>query len=229
MAKKNLKQASKKSIYESRVQQLDGLGSNLSEFLQEESMSALEKVAVDFIARVQENINNEPAGMVKTGKMSDIRIKAEDGSLDITGVKHLIYQDRGVNGFVNKLYQTPHSYTDKMPPVQVFIDYIKENNLRLRNNETYYGDPSKTKELTEEQQIKKAAWGMAVNVFKNGFKPRKIFSKEIPQLIEEAKIQVSNFAVQSIKQYLAGVKPSAERVILPKKIIPAKKSKPKKK
>lgn len=213
MAKNNLKAATKKSIYESNVKKLDALGKPLGDFIKEESFSVIEGVVGDFILRVQENINSEK-DMVTTGGIAKIDIKAENGAVNVYANKWLLYQDRGVNGSKKKLYNTPHAYSDKMPPVQVFKDWIKRKNINLVNNEKYdrVEGASPFKELTEEQQINKAAWGMATKVFQEGFRPRNILSKEYPQLIEDLTKQVANFCVQAVVQNI-DVKESAKRII----------------
>jgi hypothetical protein len=210
----NLKQATKKSLNEANVAKLDNLGADIGEFIQEKGLTVIENVIGDFIERVHKNIN-ETKGMVTTGKINDITMAAENGSVNVYAHKWLIYQDRGVNGSKNPQYNTPHKYTNKMPPVAVFKQWIKDKNIRLVNNHKYKGDDSPFKELTEEQQINNAAWGMATKVFREGFKPRNVYSKEIPKLIEDLSNEVGNFCVQAIVQYI-DVKPDAQRVILPK-------------
>lgn len=207
----NLKTATKKSILEAKVQQLDNLGTDIKDFLQVESMSLIESIVGDFILRVQDNINKED-DMVTTGKINDITIQASDGSVNVLAHRWLIYQDRGVNGSVKKLYNTPHAFTDRMPPVQVFKDWIKNKNIRLENNAKYKGKESPFKDMTEEEQINSAAWGMAKKVFKEGFKPRNIYSKEIPKLVDDLEKEIADFTVQCLIQAI-DVKPSAKRII----------------
>jgi hypothetical protein len=209
----NFKKVTKKAIHQQKVESLDTLGQDLDQFLFQESFTVVESVLGDFVLRVQDNINKEE-GMVTTGSISDIDIKAENGAVNVYANSWLLFQDRGVNGSVKKLYNTPHSYTDKKPPVQVFKDWIKRKNINLIRNEEFRGEPSPFKELTEEQMINKAAWGMATKVFQEGFKPRNIYSKEIPQLVEELQVEIADFTVQSIMQSI-NVKPSAKRVITP--------------
>ena len=209
----SLKQATKKSIHQSKVQQLDDLGTDIKEFIEQESLSVIENIVGDFIERVHTNINNEK-GMVTTGGINQITVKAENNQVNIYANKWLIYQDRGVNGSQEKLYDTPHSYTSKMPPVDVFKDWIKDKNIRLINNTKLRGEPSPFAHLSEEEQINKVAWGMAKNVFKKGFKPRNIYSKEIPQLVKDLTKEIADFSVQSIIQNI-DVKESTKRIITP--------------
>lgn len=206
----NRQQASQRAIQESRVQQLDNLGTAQSEF--EDKLTVIENVLGSFITRVKENIDKE-TDMVTTGAISNITLKAEGESVNVMGSPHLIYQDRGVNGSKEKLYDTPHSYTDKMPPVDVFIEWIKRKHINLKNNEKYSYKKPPFKELTEEEEIEKAAWGMAKKVFNEGFRPRNLYSKEIPKLVEDLKEQLTGFAVQQIVQAI-NVKESAKRIII---------------
>lgn len=208
---KNLKGASKAAIYRSNVEKVGQLGTSRDMF--EESLSVVEQVVGEFIDRVQENINKEK-NFVTTGKINEITIQSKDGVINVYAHPHLIYQDRGVNGSKKKLYDTPHSYTDKMPPVQVFKDWIKEKKLFLtdkndehRKYDDRLSDKEKSqdrpfKELTEDEKIEKAAWGMAQKVFQEGFKPRKIYSKEIPKLIEDLQKELTDFAIQQIENQI---------------------------
>lgn len=207
---KNLQQASKKAIHESKVSELDSLGSDMADF-DEFSLSAIEFIAGEFISRVLDNIDSED--MIISGKIADIQLQVEDNSVNIYAASHLIYQDRGVNGAKEKRYDTVHSYTDKMPPVEIFKNFIKQKNLSLRNNATYYGKESPFKGLSKEEQINQAAWGMAMNIFNYGFKPRNIYSKEIPKLVSDLEEQIPNFVMQQVSQQI-NVKPSAVRIIL---------------
>lgn len=210
----NKKQATKKSQYEAKVKHLDALGTDIKEFIQQESMSKVEEILGRFIERIHTNIDNEK-DMVTTGSINDITLQAEGNKINVIGTKHLLFQDRGVNGAVKKKYNTPHAYTDKMPPVQVFVDWIKRKNINLVNNHKYKGDGSPFEHMTEDERINSAAWGMAKKVYKEGFKPRKIYSKEIPKLIKDLKKEITDFTIQAITQVI-DVKPSAQRTIIKK-------------
>jgi len=212
MSKQNFKQATKRSKYLANVDKLNQFGTSTNEFVDTESV--VEGILGDFVLRVQENINKE-AGMVTTGSISEIEVKAENGQVNVYANPWLVYQDRGVNGAKKKLYNTPHAYTDKRPPVGVFKQWIKDKNIRLVNNEKYKGEASPFKELTEDEQITKAAWGMATKVYNEGFKPRKIYSKEIPKLVDDLANELGDFMIQALNQVI-DVKESAKRNIISK-------------
>jgi hypothetical protein len=96
------------------------------------------------------------------------------------------------------MFDTPFSYKDKMPPVQPFIDYIKNKNIQLRDNTKYGGEESPFKDLTEDEQIERVAWAMARKVFLYGFKPRRIISKEVEQLKQDVINQIGKAAANSV-------------------------------
>lgn len=208
---KSLKQASKKAIYESKVQQLDSLGTDVGEFIQSEGMTVVEQILGQFIERVHENINREK-NFVTTGSINDITLEAGNGVVNVLAHPHLIYQDRGVNGAVSALYDTPHRYTDKMPPVDVIKQWIKDKKLFLTDKNDYHRkfddrlSPTEKakerpfKELTEDEKINNAAWGIATKIYQQGMKPRKIYSKEIPRLVEDLQQELGDFVVQQINQ-----------------------------
>lgn len=212
---KNRKQASKASIYRSKVKELDNLGTNPQEFLEAGTMSIIEEILGDFILRVQDNINKQK-DMVVTGKISDIDLQAQDGVINVMANKHLIFQDRGVNGAVIKKYDTPHAYSDKRPPVSVFREWIKRKNINLANSRKMgFEERSDFEDMTEDKAINAAAWAMATKVFKEGFKGHKVYSKEIPQLIKDLEKEIADFAVQYLVQQV-DVKPEAKRVVIKK-------------
>lgn len=212
MATRDFKKVTKKAVHEAKVSQLDTIGTDIESFLEQGSLSVVENILGEFIERVHANINNEP-DFVTTGQINEIEMKQEGTSVNVYAFPHLLYQDRGVNGSEKKLYDTVHSYTDKRPPVYVFKNWIKTNNIQLRDNEKFEGKASPFKELDEDSKINSAAWGMSTKIFKEGFKPRKVYSKEIPQLIQDLSTQIAGFTAQSIIQFI-DVKPEAKQVII---------------
>ncbi len=220
MPKQNRAQASKKSQYEAKVSQLDSLGTNAGEFVQQEGMTAIENACGEFIDRVQANIESHP-NMITTGGISDITLVSKDGGIEIHANKQLIFQDRGVNGSVVQLYDTPHAYSNKKPPIAAFVEWIKKKKSFLTDKNDYHRKYDKTdsgkerpfKELTEEQKITNAAYAVREKVFQEGFAPKNLYSKELPKLISDVEKELANFVMQSIIQ-VVDVKPEAKRIII---------------
>lgn len=181
----------------SKLSKLDALGSSKGDFDIAEGNDVIKNAAGAFIQRVQANLKREDKWL--TGKTANLSIvEHEDGKgLDIVANRSLEYLDKGVSGTEVK-YNTPYAYTNKMPPVSVFIDWIKRKNLNLVNNEKYKGDASPTKDLTEDEQIKGAAFGMAVNKKKKGQKPLNVYSSELNQLADDVAKAYADYVVKAI-------------------------------
>jgi len=206
---KGIKQASKAAQYRAKVATLADVGTDKAAF--DTQLTVIEDIAGAFIERVKNNLEKEK--VIATGKIEDITLQAEDGKINIYGYPWLIYQDRGVNGSKEHLFDTPHAYTDKRPPVSVFRDWIKERNIQLRNEAKYGGKESDFKELDEEKKITSAAWAISTKIYKEGFKPRNVYSKEIPQLVFDLQEELGNFAIDQVIQQI-DVKESARQVIV---------------
>lgn len=194
------------SARQSALSQLDSLGSARSNFDTASTFSALENDAANFIERVKKNIQG--LDLVVTGAIEKINLEVTADGINILGTPHLLYQDKGVRGSENSALapDSPFSYTDKMPPSDVFVEYIKKKNIQLRNEEHYGGKPSPHEDLDgDENAIQSAAYGMAMKVFKEGFRPQPVFSKEIPKLIEDLNKTLgqiaSSFITSSIQNY----------------------------
>jgi hypothetical protein len=181
----NLKQATKKSIYENNVSKLDALGTGKGDYEPADVFSAAESVVADFIERVKTNLNS--TDMIVTGAIDDLSMEVTDTGINILGNPYLLYQDEGTKGTESsaKAPDSRFRYTTKMPPTQPFYDWISRKNLNLRNEEYMGGKPSPFEEFDEEKAKKKLAWAMAKTVYKEGFKPQPVFSREIPQLIDD--------------------------------------------
>jgi hypothetical protein len=203
-----IKGASKKAALQSKLSQLDSFGTSKDSV--DKKLSVIENIAGDFIERIKSNI--EEKEMIVTGKIDDITIQSEDGVVNIYAVPYLLYQDRGVSG-TQQRYNTPHKYTNKMPPVEVFEKYIKTKNIQLRDEKKHHGKGSPFAGLTDDEKIRKAAWGMAKNIQKKGIKPKYIYSKEIPKLVSDLQDALGDFAIEQITQQI-DVKDSAKEVIL---------------
>lgn len=170
----DLNGASKKSIYQNNVAKLDGLGKGKDLFTTGEGLNLIETICGQFIQRVIDNINQ--ADIIDTGSITDITIVPTDKGVNIEANPHLIYQSRGVSGTEVK-YDTPHSYKDKMPPVDVLKDWMKK------------------KGIPEE-----AAFAIAKTIQKKGLKPHDLYEKEIPKLLDDLQKAINDFMIQYINQ-----------------------------
>lgn len=128
---------------------------------------------------------------------ANLKVMPNSIKLEFEMEEYGMYQDKGVSG-VEKKYNTPYSYTNKMPPVKPLADWAKFRNIRLRDEK---GRFAKGNYLTIGLLI-------ALKIYKNGIKPSLFFTKpfekyfkNIPQEITDAfGLDVSNFMSFLIKQ-----------------------------
>lgn len=186
------------SLSQANAKALDVLGVSKSEFTTE--LSVVEAVCGAFIERVKENIQSIP-NFVNSGKIENLTLESAGDEVHIKGSQHLLYQYRGVNGSKEKLYDTPYSYGDKKPPMQVYLTWIQEKNIRMVDNPKYYGDASPFKEVTEDKQQEKLAWMMVNTVFNKGLKPHPAikWDEEKEQLKKDLKEKAKGFVIQKLK------------------------------
>jgi hypothetical protein len=187
----------------SQLNQLNTIGSNRSEFDTADMFNVVENDCADFISRVKTNIQGEP-DFVNTGGIEDIKTEISATGIDIMIPNYLLFQDKGVNGSINKPYNTVFTYRSLRPPASVFVEMIKSRNIRLRDEAFYnrLGSGSRHEELDEDQKILNAAYAMATKVFKEGFRPRNVYSKEIPKLIQDVQQTVTNYLQSFIQQQI---------------------------
>lgn len=198
----SLNQASKKAIYQSKVDQLDNLGTDKSEITFVQQVPTIEHVLGAFVERIHANINQQK-DFVTTGAIGDITIQATENQVVVTAPEHLVYQDLGVSGTITK-FDTPFAYTDKRPPIEAFKAWIKAKNIRYVNNEKYSHERHGLQHLhNDEEQIESTAWAISTNIFKHGIKPKNLYTKEIPQLLEDLQAELADFTIQQIVQNMS--------------------------
>lgn len=183
----SLQSASRKSLLQGKLEQLNELGADPGDFIQENQMSALEVAVADFIARVKDNIERE--NLIVTGKIAQIEADIVDEStINILAYDYLLYQDRGVNGAVSPRYNTPFSYRDKQPPVDIIKQWIRQKGVVVEVKEGQ----------SDEEAINSAAWAMAKKIYREGVEPKNFFTKEIPQLEDDCADLVGDLVVNVI-------------------------------
>lgn len=159
-----------------KLERLDTLGADKFDF--ETSLSVVENVVGDFITRVK--INLEQEDMIVSGKISDIQVEPNGDEIHVTCNKWLLFQDKGVNGSVRKLYNTPYSFKDKKPPIQPFIDWVEKRGITGEG----------------------AAYAIRESVFQNGIPPTNVVSDEIDELEEDLINALGNTVISVIMNTL---------------------------
>lgn len=172
------RQASQRSRQDANLDALDG-GLSREEVYFEDSFSPVEKAVGDFIQRVHANIEAED--MIVTGRIDDIAIQQDGQAILVTANRYLVYQDKGVNGSQIKLYDTPFSYKDKRPPIDDIKNWVVVRGIGGDNPDS-------------------VAYAIRENIFKEGIAPTHVYSREIPQLVEDIKKEIADFTIDQIIQ-----------------------------
>ena len=108
-----------------------------------------------------------------------------------------IYQDKGVSG-TEKKYNTPFSYTTKMPPIKPLAQWAKNRNIRLRDKEGKF----------KKGNYNTIGYLIARSIYKKGIKPTLFFTKPFEQafkklpdeLIKKFGLDVEDFLAYTLKQ-----------------------------
>jgi len=81
-----------------------------------------------------------------------------------------LYQDKGVSG-TQKKYNTPYSYTSKMPPIKPLAEWAKTKNIRLRDEQGKY----------KKGNYNTIGYLIARSIYRKGIKPSLFFTKPFEQ------------------------------------------------
>ena len=131
---------------------------------------------------VSKDLYNSLDGVVKVMPNSlNLQFKMED---------YGIFQDKGVSG-TKKKYNTPYSYTNKMPPSKPLAQWAKSKNIRLRDNKGKF----------KKGSYNTIGFLIARSIYKKGIKPSLFFTKPFEQafkklpneLIEKFGLDVEDF------------------------------------
>jgi len=94
----------------------------------------------------------------------EVNESAKTTSLAFEMVDYGKFQDRGVSG-KNKKYNTPYSYTTKMPPPQAFDKWVVRKGIAPRSNGGKFASREGLK------------FAIAKAIYKNGIRPSMFFTK----------------------------------------------------
>lgn len=85
-----------------------------------------------------------------------------------------IFQDKGVSG-TQKKYNTPYSYTTKMPPIKPLANWAKRRNIRLRDEQGRF----------QKGNYQTIGYLIARKIYRKGIKPSLFFTKPFEQAFKK--------------------------------------------
>ena len=169
---KNLKSASEAALIKSNLNK-SGVDKGSIEV---GGIDIIEQLAGEFVVKVLENIN--AANLIDTGEITNIQTEVKDGSLTITAPDHLIYQSKGVSGTEVK-YNTPFSYTNKMPPVEMIKEWLRRKGV-------------------PQEELDKRAWAVSKSIYKEGITPKNLYEKELDELVIKIEEAIGEYVAQFV-------------------------------
>jgi hypothetical protein len=151
-------------------------------------------------AVIKESRNNLKSMRKDTfGKLSkslrgQVKVSKNSFEFDFMMEEYGIYQDKGVSG-IKKKYNTPHKYTNKMPPTKALDKWIVKKGIAPKDDKGKF---------TSREGLK---FAIARKIYINGIKPSLFFTKpfekyykRLPnQLITKYGLDLDKFIEFSLK------------------------------
>ena len=140
------------------------------------------------------NMRKDTFGKLSKSLRGQVKVSKNSFEFDFMMEEYGIYQDKGVSG-IKKKYNTPHKYTNKMPPTKALDKWIVKKGLTPRNEKGKF---------ISRQGLK---FAIARKIYINGIKPSLFFTKpfekyykKLPnQLIEKYGLDLDKFMSFSLK------------------------------
>ena len=142
----------------------------------EETKKALNKFAKYVVQQSKSNLTREKKNVTKNLYNSiDYRMNVYKDSIDLlfSMEDYGTFQDLGVSG-TKKKYNTPYSYTTKMPPTKAFSQWVVRKGL----------EGTRDKKTGRFLTRKSLQYAVATNIFKYGIKPSMFFTKPFERAFE---------------------------------------------
>jgi hypothetical protein len=140
------------------------------------------------------NMRKDTFGKLSKSLRGQVKVSKNSFEFDFMMEEYGIYQDKGVSG-IKKKYNTPHKYTNKMPPTKALDKWIVKKGIAPRDDKGKF---------TSREGLK---FAIARKIYINGIKPSLFFTKpfekyykRLPnQLITKYGLDLDKFIEFSLK------------------------------
>jgi len=116
------------------------------------------------LTKARKNVNKKLYNSID----GEVKINDNSFSLDFFMEDYGIFQDKGVSG-TKKKYNTPYSYTTKMPPAKTLEDWISKRRFQFRDEKGRF------------MSYKSMSYIIRRSIFEKGIKPSLFFTKPFEQ------------------------------------------------
>lgn len=179
---KNLSQASIAARQKAKLNIIQNLGVDKSQFTVENALSVLETAAGEFIEKIKDNI--EKSGVINTAKITDIRaeVNETDQSIAITAPTYFFYQSEGVNGTQNS-QNSRFSFSGRSKAVNIDAVKLWMTQKGIRAND-----------ISENS----LAFLIARSIYRDGIEPKDFYQSELKGLADRAATSVADYTIKVI-------------------------------
>ena len=116
------------------------------------------------LTKARKNVNKKLYNSID----GEVKVNDNSFSLDFFMEDYGIFQDKGVSG-TKKKYNTPYSYTTKMPPAKTLEDWIGKRRFQFRDEKGRF------------MSYKSMSYIIRRSIFEKGIKPSLFFTKPFEQ------------------------------------------------
>ena len=145
------------------------------------------------LTKEKKNVNKDLYNSLE----GDVKVMPNSINVQFSMEDYGVFQDKGVSG-KEKKYNTPFSYTNKMPPLKPLANWAKFRNIRLRDKKGRFS----------KGNYNTIGFLIARSIYKKGIKPSLFFTKpfeqafkKLPEELTEAfGLDIRNFLQYTIRQ-----------------------------
>ena len=156
-----------------------------------ETREALNKFAKYVIQQARTNLTKGKKNVTKELYNSldyNININPNNVNVLFSMEDYGAFQDLGVSG-IKKKYNTPYSYTTKMPPTKAFSQWVVRKGL----------EGTRDKKTGRFLTRKSLQYAVATNIFKYGIKPSMFFTKPFEKAFKNLPSELQDSFVTDIE------------------------------
>ena len=140
------------------------------------------------LTKSKKNVSKELYNSLK----GNVKVMPNSINVDFQMEDYGLFQDKGVSG-TEKKYNTPYSYTTKMPPVKPLSDWAQSKNIRLRDAQGKY----------KKGNYNTIGFLIARSIYRKGIKPSLFFTKPFEQGFKKLPDELINSFGLDVEDFLA--------------------------
>ena len=140
------------------------------------------------LTKSSKNVSKELYNSLK----GNVKVMPNSINVDFQMEDYGLFQDKGVSG-TEKKYNTPYSYTTKMPPVKPLSDWAQSKNIRLRDAQGKY----------KKGNYNTIGFLIARSIYRKGIKPSLFFTKPFEQGFKKLPDELINSFGLDVDDFLA--------------------------